>query len=73
MTMSALANFAREVFGMVRLNDKPRPEPEPFRRKQRPMVGVLSQLSKKQKAAILSYDGPENHGDPAFRLRDKKC
>lgn len=35
----------------------------------RPIIGLFSQLSDKQKRAALNYDGPENHGPSDERHR----
>lgn len=34
----------------------------------RVMTSFLGSFSEDQKKAILAYDGPENHGDPAFHM-----
>nr|WP_281720026.1 hypothetical protein [Nitrosomonas nitrosa] len=60
--MNALAALARGVKGMVRLKDKPLPEPEPFVTKPREPVGLLSQLTEAQRNFVRKYDGQENLG-----------
>ena len=65
--MNALAH---KLFGgwanLVRLTDKPLPEPEPVNAKARPMSGFFAGLSAEQKKRALEYRGEESHGDKAF-------
>ncbi|RJG46636.1 hypothetical protein [Mesorhizobium sp. DCY119] len=46
--------------------DNPRPDPEPFCAKPRPMTGFWSTLTEEQKARAMKYRGEENHGDKEF-------
>lgn len=38
----------------------------------REMTGLFQGLTADQKKAALSYDGPEDHGDPAFLAKRRK-
>lgn len=65
--MNALARRARELFGGVRLHDKPRAEPEPaFAQRRRPVTGLFGQLSAEQQRKALEYRGEEAHGSAEF-------
>ncbi|UMY19093.1 hypothetical protein MMB17_07285 [Methylobacterium organophilum] len=59
--MHALAKFADRAYRVV-FDSPPLPEPEPINARPRPMTGLLATLSAEQKAALLKYRGPENHG-----------
>ena len=49
----------------VRLDDKPRPEPEPVNTTERPMTGFFANLNHEQKQRALAYTGPDTFGDPS--------
>jgi hypothetical protein len=66
MTMNALAKLSRGWANLVRLTDKPLPEPEPLNAKARPMSGFFAGLSAEQKRKALEYRGEESHGDKSF-------
>lgn len=54
-------------------SSKPLPEPEPvYAPKPRPMTGLFALLSAEQKAYLLSYSGPENHGDAACLVSNRR-
>jgi hypothetical protein len=66
MTMNALAHKLFGWTSLVRLTDKPLPEPEPLNAKARPMSGFFAGLSAEQKKNALEYRGEESHGDKSF-------
>ncbi|VTZ28239.1 hypothetical protein MPC4_340026 [Methylocella tundrae] len=68
MTMKALAKLTNRLFRRRGDASACLREPEPINGKPRDMTGLFAGLSPSQKEAALSYRGPENHGDPAFRL-----
>lgn len=45
----------------------PQRELEPINARPREMVGLFALLSHEQKAEVLNYSGPENHGDKELR------
>lgn len=47
---------------------EPSPQPETASGMRRPMTGFFASLTADQQKAALSYAGPENHGNPEFRL-----
>jgi len=67
--MNAFA-FARSFFRRTVAVDTPS-QPEPLPQKRKPMTGFYASLTKEQKEKALKYQGPENYGDPAFRLKKK--
>lgn len=68
--MSAVVRATQMFRNRIRLVGKPLPEPEPvFASTPRQMVGLFALLSDDQKRQALSYDGDENHGDSAFKLK----
>lgn len=50
----------------VRLISKPAPPPEPVYCEPRAATGLFASLSHDKKEAVLSYRGPQDHGDMAF-------
>lgn len=66
--MSALGKALSGLFGGRRppLQACALPQPDPINCNPRKMTGLWSTLTAEEKAAVLAYDGPENHGDPAF-------
>jgi hypothetical protein len=66
MTMNALAHKLLGWTTLVRLTDKPLPEPEPLNAKARPMSGFFAGLTADQKKQALEYRGEESHGDKSF-------
>jgi hypothetical protein len=68
--MNALvARFTTWVGTLVRLADKPLPEPEAINSKTRPMTGLWATLTPEQKARARAHRGPENHGKPGFEFK----
>lgn len=68
--MNALvARFTTWVGTLVRLTDKPFPDPEPVNSKSRPMTGLWATLTPEQKARARAYRGPENHGKSEFEFK----
>lgn len=64
-----MTELAKKLFGwtsLVRLTDKPLPEPEPVNAKARPMTGFFAGLTAEQKKKALEYRGEETHGDKSF-------
>lgn len=61
-----LAKLASRAYRVV-FDNTPLPEPEPINAQPRPMTGLLATLSAEQRAALLKYRGPENHGCDSMR------
>lgn len=66
--MERLAKLTGKLRGRLGFSS-PRRELEPINGRPREMVGLFALLSREQKAAVLDYRGPENHGDEAFKKR----
>lgn len=50
-----------------------RVDPCPVRRQRERMpLGLFSSLTEQQKAKVIAYRGPENHGDPSYALGNPK-
>lgn len=68
-----MGKLARKLTGKMRrrfrISTKAPAELDPINARPREMTGLFARLTPEQKAAALSYRGPENHGDPAFRLK----
>jgi hypothetical protein len=67
--MTGLAKQLSRLFRRVWAHDHPLPGPE-HQCCERPMTSLFASLSPEQRARVLAYDGPEGHGDPAFRRVD---
>ena len=64
--MKAVQQFWLGVRTAVRLSSRPPAEPEAVAAVPRPATSFFAGLTAEQKARALAYDGPEDHGDPAF-------
>lgn len=71
--MNALVRYAHGLSRMWRTETKQPELVEPFERKERPMVGLLAQLSPEQRERALSYEGSVNLGRTDFRLKGSAC
>jgi hypothetical protein len=67
--MSAFARLAAGFFHRTTLSSPPPADPEPVYAQKRPVVGLFHSLTPEQKEMVMAYRGPENHGDPSFRLK----
>lgn len=63
-TASRLANRLRNL---VTWHAKVLPEPEPVYGAPRAPTGLFNSLSVERQKAVLRFNGPQDHGDPAFR------
>ena len=68
-----MGKLARKLMGKMRpefrVSQKPAAELDPVNARPREMTGLFARLTPEQQVAALAYRGPENHGDPAFRLK----
>jgi hypothetical protein len=67
--MGALARVAAELLERVRPADTAPAAAEPAYAQPRPMRGLFASLSPEQQGRVLAYQGPDSHGDPAFKLK----
>jgi hypothetical protein len=64
--MRAARQAATSLFRMV--SSRPmKSEPEAAYGTPRKPTGLFSSLTKEQQRAVLSYSGPQDHGDETFR------
>lgn len=66
---NGLVRLARSLVPSIRLNDKPRGEPEAVNARPRPMTGLFANLTPQQQKAALAYRGAENHGSSDYLLK----
>jgi hypothetical protein len=69
VNMKALRKHARQLLDRVRLTTPQPAEPEPVYGERRPYKSFFDALTPEQQRKALGYTGPENHGDPAFKIR----
>jgi hypothetical protein len=62
--------LAKRLWDRVSPHHKQPPEPELLCGKPRPMTSFFASLTDEQKKRALAYRGAENHGDPAYSLRN---
>jgi hypothetical protein len=63
--MNAATDLYRRIFSSV----KPPAASEPAFGTPRKAIGLFSSLTDEQKKAVLSYSGPQDHGEDEFRRR----
>lgn len=71
--MNAVSRLAARFKDFVHLNAKPLSEPEPVYGSPREPVGLFSSLSVERQKAVLRFNEPQDHGDPAFRRNAEGC